>query len=102
MDVLEHNGTASAATVMRCFVHLRFLITHEQQFGGEKKRGALRQEKRRATSIVTSVETMFSEAPLCEKHAEMATIVIKLPITSVIALLLSATFYTCSSDTVTL
>lgn len=80
---------------MRCFVHLRFLITHE---GG----GLLGRKKRRATSIVTSVETVFSEAPLCEKHAEMATIVIKLLIMSVIALLLSATFYTCSSDTVTL
>lgn len=87
---------------MHCFVHLRFLITHEQQCGREKMGGTLRQEKRRATSIVTSVETMFSEAPLCEKHAEMATIVIKLLIMSVITLLLSATLYTCSSDTVTL
>lgn len=44
---------------------------------------------------------MFREAPLCEKHAEMATIVIELPIMFIIALLLSAIFY-MRSDTVTL
>lgn len=33
----------------------------------------VRRERMQATSIITSVETMFSETPLCEKQAEIPT-----------------------------
>lgn len=67
LDVLKHDGTASAAAVTLCFLFLRFLRDSCMTVGGWEKEMA----HSLSTFIITSGETVFSSAPQRGKTCAM-------------------------------